>query len=301
VSYYLRQYPIQSGLATEVWKIDLDTAFRIGITNPTVFRADKGKTIWETLELKTGWFGPNGENPFHEAKLRPGQFYPRMARPIDQHPAEAPGWSPGAKDETNYIAVSRGQLTALMRQLDRICQTVQPTETTYDTFGHDIRNLLILACTEVESHWRGVLVANGVNKDRPTTADYVALRPAMRLDEYAIDFPNYPWLQPLKPFEGWGSMGSPTRELKWYDAYNAVKHNRENEFERATLRHAFDAVTACAIMIAAQFGHPHGLGQRTDLQAFFHFTSVPVWPLSDVYIYSYGEEAADWSPVNFIF
>jgi len=299
-SYYLRQCPAQSGQATEVWKIDDDSAFRIGITGPTIFRADDGKTIWETLALKTGWFGPNGESPFHDATLRPGQFYPRMARPIDQHPGEAPGWSPGAKTDTNYIAIARGQLTALMRQLDRICQTVQPTDATYNTFGHDIRNLLILACTEVESHWRGVLVANGITKDRFTTADYVTLCPAMRLNEYAVDFPNYPWLPPVKPFEGWGTTGSPTRELKWYDAYNAVKHDRENEFSRATLRHAFEAVTACAIMIAAQFGKPHGLGQRTELQDFFHFTSVPTWPLSDVYIFPYGEESADWSAVNFV-
>ena len=95
------------------------------------------------------------------------------------------------------------QLTVLTRQLDRICQTVQPTEETFGALGHDIRNLLILACTEVESHWRGVLVANGVSKDRFTTQDYVAQREAMRLDEYAIDFPNYPWLAPLEPFEGW--------------------------------------------------------------------------------------------------
>lgn len=298
-SYYLRQYPSQSGLTTEVWKIDDDSAFRVGITGPTAFRADGEKTIWEVLKERTGWFGPNGECPFHKATLRAGQFYPRMARPIYQHPDEAPGWSPGAKADTNYIAIARGQLTALMRQLDRICQTVQPTDATYDTFGHDIRNLLILACTEVESHWRGVLVANGVTKDRLTTTDYVTLCPAMRLAEYAVNFPNYPWLPPVKPFEGWGSTASPTRDLKWYDAYNAVKHNRESEFTRGTLRHAFEAVTACAIMIAAQFGHPHGLGQRTELQAFFHFSSVPAWPLADVYIFPYGEEVAAWSAVNF--
>ena len=30
--------------------------------------------------------------------------------------------------------------------------------------GYDIRNLLILACTEVESHWSAVLKANGLSK-----------------------------------------------------------------------------------------------------------------------------------------
>jgi hypothetical protein len=192
-------------------------------------------------------------------------------------------------------------LTTLLRQLDRICQTVQPTEKTFDTFGHEIRNLLILACTEVESHWRGVLVANGVKGDRFNTKQYVKLMAAMRLDEYAVEFPSFPWLPSISPFAVWGSSGKPTQDLAWYDAYNAVKHNCEAKFERATLGHAFQAVTACAIMMAAQFGLPHGLGQRSELQSFFHFSAVPRWPLSDVYIYPYGENDGDWSPVYFPF
>ena len=92
-----------------------------------------------------------------------------------------------------------------------------------------------------------------------------------------------------------GITGCPAQELKWYDAYNAVKHNREGEFGRAMLRHAFDAVTACAIMMGAQFGLPVGIGQRSELQAFFHFWGAPDWPPSEVYIYPYGEHAVGWS------
>jgi hypothetical protein len=242
------------------------------------FETEPGETIWQALQRQTPWFGPNGESPFHKAVLNPGEFYRRMARPSDQHPTEAPGWNPGAAAERDFIAISRGQLTALTRQLDRICQTVHPTEKTFDTFGHDIRNLLILACTEVESHWRGVMVANGVEKDRLNRTDYVKLQEAMRLDEYAIDFPSYPWLPPLKPFDGWGSAGTLTHGLKWYDAYNAVKHNREAEFERGTLRHAFEAVAACAIMMVAQFGLLVGLGQQNDLRQPPKSTASGGWP-----------------------
>jgi hypothetical protein len=300
MSYYLREYSVQGQLATEIWKIENGTAVRLGITNAPEFTAEPGETIWDTFRRLTPWFEPEGTCPFHKTVLDPGQFYPRMARPSNAHPTEAPGWNPGAMAEQDFMAISRGQLTALMRQLDRICQTVQPTEKTFDTFGHDIRNLLILACTEVESHWRGVLVANGLTKVRFNTFDYVMLRDAMRLDEYAVDFPIYPWLQPLKPFAGWSSS-SPTRDLKWYDAYNAVKHDRETEFERGTLRHAFEAVASCAIMMVAQFGLPVGLGQRTDLSAFFNLNTVPSWPLSEVYVHSYGESAVRWSPVRYEF
>jgi hypothetical protein len=36
------------------------------------------------------------------------------------------------------------------------------------------------------------------------------------------------------------------------------------------------------------------------LQTFFHFPALPTWLLSDVYIYPYGEDSANWSAVNFI-
>jgi hypothetical protein len=306
MSYYLRVVPLQTGSSTQVWKIENDSAVRVGITNPgggvgSYFKANLGETIWDAIRRMTPWFEPDGECPFHKARLKPGEFYPRMARPIDQHPGEAPSWSPGARLDANVIAMARGQLTTLMRQLDRICQTVQPTLGTFGTFGHDIRNLLILACTEVESHWRGVLVANGVAGERFTTQDYVALKEAMRLDDYAVDFPNYPWLTPIRPFADWGSTGRPTRDLEWYAAYNAVKHNRETEFERGTLGHAFAAVTACAVMMAAQFGIPAGLGQRSELRAFFNISGVPSWPLSEVYMYPYGEGQGDWTAVSYPF
>lgn len=306
MSYYLRPFATTSGSHIQVWKIEDDVAVRVGVSNPergagTYFKAEPGETIWDAIRRMTPWFESDGKCPFHKTMLRPGEYYPRMARPIDQHPDESPGWSPGAPTEANVIAIARGQLTTLTRQLDRICQTVQPTQATFNTFGHDIRNLLILACTEVESHWRGVLVANGVKGDRFNTRDYVALREAMRLDEYAVDFPSYPWLAPITPFAGWGSTGNPTQDLEWYDAYNAVKHNREVKFERATLSHAFAAVTACAIMMVAQFGLPAGLGQRSELEAFFHVGSTPRWPLSEVYMFPYGDGPGDWVAIPFPF
>ena len=305
MNYYTRRSETQNGTSTQVWKIDECSAVRVGVANPeggpsTYFRANPGETIWGALRRMTPWF-EGGENPFHETVLKPGEYYPRMARPIDQYPDEAPGWSPGTQREADTIAIGHGQLTALTRQLDRICQTIHPTRDTFATYGHDIRNLLILACTEVESHWRGVLVSNGAARDHFSTKAYVKLSAAMRLNSYAVSFPSYPWLEPVSPFLGWGTSDKPSQGLAWYDAYNAAKHNRENEFARSTLENAFAAVTACAIMMAAQFGRPVALGQSSDLRAFFNFSSMPIWPLSDIYIFPYGEGTTDWTEVKYPF
>src|SRR5258706_1002683 len=138
----------------------------------------------------TPWFN-GGMNHFFELKLQPGQYYRRMARPLHQHwhRRRQLGWYPDELGDVDKIAIARGQLTTVLRQLERICQTVHPTEKTFDTFGHDIRNLLILSCAEVESHWREVLTVNGVRKDRYTTTDYARLNAAMRLDEYKVSLP----------------------------------------------------------------------------------------------------------------
>jgi hypothetical protein len=301
MSYYVR-----SGISpTQIWKIDTDVAVRIGVSNPehgpgSYFKAENGETIWAAIQRQAAaWFEPDGHNPFVECTLEPGQFYPRMVRPIDQHPFDPVGWSPSARSESHNLAVSRGQLLALSEQLAQICQTVHPVDRTLDTFGHDIRNLLILASTEAEAHWRSILIANDVQQSHYSTQHYVLLADAMKLYDFEVSFPQYPWLAPFKPFYGWRDTNSPTRDLPWYDAYNAAKHDREREFERATLRCAFEAVSACAVMLVAQFGQPAALGR--EFSSRLRICAVPTWPLSEVYVMPYDKPGGQWQPTNFPF
>lgn len=242
---------------------------------------------------------PNTE--FHELKLAPGSYYRRMSRPSSSHPKESPGYNPDNVDNHNLIETSRGQLSALREQLERICRVVHPSEKTFTTFGHDIRNLLILASTEVEAHFKGVLKANGSRAD--STKDYVKLSAAMKLGDYAIDFPFYPWLPPMRPFENWVPSGRPTKDLKWYDAYNAVKHDRETQFELSTLENAFLAVSGVVVMMAAQFGSVYGLRQRSRLTDFFRLNAAPTWHPSEVYTHVRTDEPSlvFTTPMNYPF
>jgi hypothetical protein len=304
MGYYILQVP---GIPAQIWKIDDAVAVRLGVTNPeggpgSYFKADPGETVWDTMKrLASAWFEPAGSEPFHKTILAPGQVYPRIARPSAHHPGDFPRIPVIRRSDTNFVAIARSQLTALMRQLDLICQTVHPSEDTFNAFGHSIRNLLILASTEVETHWRGILVANNFIKPQYNTHHYVLLQTAMRLGDYSIEFPSFPWLTRFRPFKGWGTSGKPTQELGWYAAYNAVKHNREHEFTRATLRNVFEAVSACVIVMVAQFGSMVGLGRNTELSSYFHLSSSPVWPLSHVYLPSFGEITGEPLEVNYPF
>jgi hypothetical protein len=289
--YFMRKI---SDNTHQIWEANDAVVYRMGVTNPEsgpdYFKADPDKTAMETLTQKVpAWFLP-GKEQFTQTILSPGQYYPRIARPSAHHPSDFPKLSMQQYGDGDFVAIARSQLTTLMRQLELICQTIHPCAGTFRTFGHSIRNLLILACTEVETHWRGILTANHYASDQYKTTDYVLLQQAMRLGDYAINFPAFPWLDSLRPFEGWEKT-APTKTLAWYSAYNAVKHNRELEFENATLLSVLNAVSACAIMMVAQFGTIIGLGRNTELDAFFHLSSWPKWTLADVYLPSFDAVA----------
>lgn len=232
LGYYLRI--VGDGHADQIWRIDDREAVRLGISNPenglgSYFQAAQHEMIWEVIRHQAGWC----QGSFHKIELGPRQYYPRIARPLSYTDQEYLR-SPSATEEQSVVALGLGQANVFMRRLDLICQTVHPAPNTLGVFGHEIRNLLILAATEVEAHWRGVLVANGSAKDQFNTRDYARLVRPMRLDRYAVSFPSYPWLPPVRPFAGWKAE-QPTKSLGWYDAYNHVKHDREGAFQQATL------------------------------------------------------------------
>jgi hypothetical protein len=304
MEYYLRRALTPMGESSQIWKINENFAVLFGVTNPemgagTYFCAKPGETIWDAIRRNTPWFEPDGKSPFLLMDVMPGHYFPRIARPIDMQWAPLTDENPISYDDTNAIAISVGQLTVLTRHLERIFQVVHPSEQNFDVYGHDIRNLLILACTEVEAQWRGVLVANGVNNTKFRTQDYFSLKNALKLDKYSVAYPNYPWMPESSPFRDW-TQRMPTQSLAWYDAYNATKHNREQAFERATLRHALDAVTACAILIMAQFGDVALPWKRSEIHSFYQFTNLPSWSPNQAYFYS-CESNGGWKSVHFDF
>jgi hypothetical protein len=297
----------KNGLAKGIWHFDGTVAVRAGVVDPLTLESayvaiPAGHDLFDAVRAKLARLMPDAA-PFSLAHthLRPGEYYPRMARIADQHVGGPhPVYHcPGTTMVESQLAVMRGQLVSLMHKLAEICQTVHPAPSNFKVYGHEIRNLLILACTEVEMHWRGVLEANG-QSGRFNTANYVALQNAMRLDEFGILLPYYPWMMEVRPFAGW-DRARPTESLPWYRAYNAVKHDREGSLEEGTLSHAIDAVVACAVMLIAQFGQMEAFRWRSEFGYFFQVASKPNWNISESYIHPYDGHAAGLIPVLYPF
>jgi hypothetical protein len=207
-----------------------------------------------------------------EATMTPGCYFPRVYRGPEHPPVDT-----AARTATMRVARS------LFSRLRSIFQVVEPSRVHDQVFGHELRQLLILACTEVESSWRAVLSANAYVHGRGhwTTNDYVKLLAPLRLDQYAVTLASHPDYGELEPFDGW-TVTDPTQSLPWYEAYNLTKHNREDALHRATMGAVIQAMAAVHVMTVAQFGFYEV--ERGHFHADeFNFERSPGW-LVDGYI-----------------
>lgn len=243
--------------------------------------------------------------PFRVAptKLKPGEFYGRMARPTLNQSQMGHIMLPKRVDLQNEITASQGYFRTLVELLERILLVVYPEEGTLSTYGHEIRNLLILACTECEAQWRSVLSANGYRpaKRDYNSKDFVRLAEAMKLRDYAVRFARYPWLEVFRPFEHWSDQPSPTKSLAWYDAYNASKHDRISNMGLSTLHNAMMALSACWITLVAQFGFPV-MGDQQDFREYFTLCMKPNWSFDEAYIFGLSEKYhRAWHPITYPF
>jgi hypothetical protein len=225
----------------------------------------------------------------------PGSYYPRIYRPEDS-PALSTKHSNARDGSVHAARVQFGRLRELL-------QYIEPRGANLKAYGHATRDLLVLACTEVETGWKAVLRENGYkrvdHKQKMVDArfwncerDYVNVVKPMRLHDWEVTLMGHPHVKPIRPFAGWAPSAPP----RWYKAHNAVKHDRERDFSRATLRDCIEALAGVFVMVCAQFGtwtaprpfHPlivHGLSNPREQSVIdtFCLTTEPPWALSEYY------------------
>jgi hypothetical protein len=177
--------------------------------------------------------------------------------------------------ETNLdLRLAEQALLLLIQRLDELLLFVEPTTQSLSAHSHKARELLILACTEVEAQWKHYLRRGGLIKQVFTTNDYIALRSPLHLEEYEISLPRYKEVPPIRPFLGWSTVPGPTQTLPWYDAYNKTKHDSKEHFPAANVLACLQAVAANIVMFCVRFGPfppPQGGGM---LSALFNPTFV---------------------------
>ncbi|HEU5408736.1 MAG TPA: hypothetical protein VFU48_13285, partial [Nitrospira sp.] len=150
------------------------------------------------------------------------------------------------ENSENEQRAAEQALRLLVERLDELLLYIEPDSNGLNAYSHKTRELLILACTEVENTWKHYMRLAGVTSITGgdlTTKDYVRLLGPLFLSEFEISLKPYGNVSSMRPFFGWDST-APTKSLPWYDAYNKTKHDRSTHFGEATLHNCLMAIAA---------------------------------------------------------
>jgi len=169
------------------------------------------------------------------------------------------------------LRMAEQALRLLLERLDELFLYIEPDTHGLQAFSHKTRELLILACTELENSWKAYMRTAGVTPTGSdfTTRDYVRLLNPLYLDEYEITLKPYSSVPSMRPFSTWNAA-APTQSLSWYDAYNKAKHDRTTYFDQATLENCITSVAANIVLHCVRFGPFPLLEGRGTLSSLFN-------------------------------
>lgn len=186
------------------------------------------------------------------------------------------------------------QLEIILDDIAEVFKVVAPHRNQFSVYGHAIRNIIILACTELDARMQSILISNEIKSNGAyfEMLDYFKLKEALKLDEYELSFCRYGDLGTFLPFSTWKS----DEQLTWYKSYNHIKHNREKHFAEAKLFNAINSIVAYTIILIAQYGYRNELWGET-VGKIIHIDKEPTWNLEDLYIKKYNSQ----KPVLFSF
>ncbi|OQV40445.1 hypothetical protein BZ160_14260 [Pantoea vagans] len=188
----------------------------------------------------------------------------------------------------------------IIQELTEIFRTVEPEQGNFSAYGNRIRELLIIACTEVEYLWKALLKANGVTAQSRnyTTTDYIWCLPLLKLNDYEVSLPFYPGLGNFKPFMSWNKT-SPTQSLSWYNAYNSVKHDRGSTKNLATLEELINSIAAIHILLESQYGKElFDFRMQHTFRTLFYTEKRPIWGDSEICSPKLTREGLEWNSVK---
>jgi hypothetical protein len=144
-----------------------------------------------------------------------------------------------AKNPEHYVR----PLILIQNDLMSLFEYVEPSDEGRSVYSYRIHALLMRTCVEIEANFKAILEENTFTPPAGRSLnmnDYRKVDVTHHLSSYEVMLPIWngaPLI--LKPFEPWSARGlaSPAAvSLPWYQAYNASKHDRQDEFKRQILR-----------------------------------------------------------------
>jgi len=138
--------------------------------------------------------------------------------------------------------------TLIIADFKEILSFIEPVEANKPTYSHRIYELFLRTCTEFESLCKDMLIKqNYQGKPSPNkydVNDYKTLYNSRKFHNIGLLY-WHPNVEFIEPFKDWKE----SKPLSWYQSYNKVKHNRNNEFHRANLNNLIFSVAGLFTLI----------------------------------------------------
>jgi hypothetical protein len=139
----------------------------------------------------------------------------------------------------------------LQKDFQLLTEYIETADQNLGAYSFRTHEFLVRTCIEIEANFKAILQENGyVSPKNWTMADYEKVNASHHLASYEVKVPYWRGnLGVRAPFLGWANGTS----LPWYQAYNATKHDRHQEFLRATFGSCVDAMCGLAALLSSQF------------------------------------------------
>jgi hypothetical protein len=153
-----------------------------------------------------------------------------------------------------YAATPRQYIRAveiLQKDVLELFDYVEPADINRCCYSYRIHELHTRACIEIEANCKAILSENGYTRPGDwNMGDYKKIEQSHRLSSYQVRFPYWHGANATRtPFGEWRTGDA----LRWYQAYNATKHSRHENFQQANFENLMDAMCGLVTILASQF------------------------------------------------
>lgn len=211
-----------------------------------------------------------------------------------------------AKEPEHYVRA----FELIQKDLHEIFDYVEPADENLNCYSYRIHALHMRTCVEIEANCKAILSENGYSRASDwNMVDYKKLEVSHHLSAYEVRLPVWQGTQSTRtPFAPWNTGST----LPWYQAYNAAKHDRHDQFSQANFRNLLDAVSGLVALLSSQFhtwdfsptGAVHWLsgvggppqGFESAIGGYFQVSFPTNWSAADQYDFDWQALKNDLDP-----
>jgi hypothetical protein len=183
----------------------------------------------------------------------------------------------------------------IQSDLQRLFEFIEPADDNLTAYSYRIHELFMRTCIEVEANFKAILKENIFNPTKRDGSpkpekdwnihDYKKVNATHHLSSYKVFIPIWDGAKScFEPFKQWSGAA----ELTWYQAYNASKHDRMNEFKKANFENMLTqdfspGSTSLSVNTDSYYSTSPGLGD------FFHIQFPSDWRDDEKYDFNWAE------------